>query len=98
MKERLIKIFNGNIITPYKVVQQGTVVIKGDKIIDVSEAAIEVPGAVELDAKGHYVMPGFIDIHVHGGGGCDFMDGEESSVWYHRHASYNAHQRRSRYY
>jgi N-acetylglucosamine-6-phosphate deacetylase len=78
MKERLIKIFNGNIITPYKVVQQGTVVIKGDKIIDVSEAAIEVPGAVELDAKGHYVMPGFIDIHVHGGGGCDFMDGEEA--------------------
>ena len=28
----------------------------------------------ELDAKGGYLMAGFVDIHVHGGGGADFMD------------------------
>lgn len=28
-----------------------------------------------IDAEGNYVSPGFIDIHVHGGGGHDFMDG-----------------------
>ena len=28
-----------------------------------------------LDAMGGYVFPGFIDVHVHGGGGADFMDG-----------------------
>lgn len=28
-----------------------------------------------LDAEGGYVFPGFIDVHVHGGGGADFMDG-----------------------
>ncbi|MEO8823322.1 MAG: N-acetylglucosamine-6-phosphate deacetylase, partial [Ginsengibacter sp.] len=28
-----------------------------------------------LDAKGNYISPGFIDIHIHGGGGSDFMDG-----------------------
>ncbi len=28
-----------------------------------------------LNAEGHYVSPGFVDIHVHGGGGYDFMDG-----------------------
>ena len=27
-----------------------------------------------IDAGGRYVAPGFIDIHVHGGGGYDFMD------------------------
>ncbi len=28
-----------------------------------------------IDCKGNYILPGFIDIHVHGGGGFDFMDG-----------------------
>ena len=27
-----------------------------------------------LDAQGGYLLPGFVDIHVHGGGGADFMD------------------------
>ena len=31
-----------------------------------------------LDAMGGYVFPGFIDVHVHGGGGADFMDGTGS--------------------
>ena len=30
--------------------------------------------AATLDAQGKYISPGFIDIHVHGGGGHDFMD------------------------
>lgn len=29
-----------------------------------------------LDAKGNYLSPGFIDLHVHGGNGCDFMDAD----------------------
>ena len=78
MNERPIKIVNGNIITPFKVMNNGTVVIKGNTIIDVSAGTIEVPDALELDAAGHYVMPGFIDIHVLGGGGSDFMDGQET--------------------
>ncbi len=28
-----------------------------------------------VDANGGYVFPGFIDVHIHGGGGADFMDG-----------------------
>lgn len=32
-----------------------------------------------IDAAGHYVSPGFIDLHVHGGGGHDFMDGTEEA-------------------
>ena len=34
----------------------------------------------EIDAAGHYVSPGFIDIHVHGGGGYDFSDGEVKDI------------------
>lgn len=33
----------------------------------------------EFDAKGAYVSPGFVDIHVHGGGGSDFMDEEDTA-------------------
>jgi len=69
-----LKIHNGKILTPYRIIY-GTVVVVGNRIIEVAEGDIEVPGAVEVDARGQYISPGFIDIHVHGGGGYDFMDG-----------------------
>jgi len=33
-----------------------------------------------IDAKGCYVSPGFIDIHIHGSEGCDVMDGEPEDL------------------
>ncbi|MEO6000689.1 MAG: N-acetylglucosamine-6-phosphate deacetylase [Chitinophagaceae bacterium] len=77
--DRKIKIFNGRIITPYRVIPNGTVVINGNKIESVVEGNVEVPGAEEINARGQYISPGFIDIHVHGGGGHDFMDGSETA-------------------
>ncbi|MEO5979538.1 MAG: N-acetylglucosamine-6-phosphate deacetylase [Chryseolinea sp.] len=71
----LLKVFNGRIITPDRSINNGTVIVKGGKIAEVSDKNIEVTGATEIDAQGQYVTPGFIDIHVHGGGGFDFMDG-----------------------
>lgn len=35
---------------------------------------------IHIDANGNYISPGFIDIHVHGGGGHDFMDGSEKAM------------------
>jgi len=70
-----LKIYNGRIITPYRVLPQGTIVVEGGKITAVSEANIEVPGATEIDAKGLNISPGFIDLHCHGGGGHSFLDG-----------------------
>lgn len=31
------------------------------------------------DSSAHYILPGFIDLHVHGGGGCDFMEAKDAS-------------------
>ena len=70
-----IKIFNGKILTPYRVIPEGSVVVIGGIITQVCEGNPDVPDALEIDAKGQYVSPGFIDIHVHGGGGYDFIDG-----------------------
>ncbi len=76
--ENKLKIYNGKILTPYRIIS-GTVVVVEGKIKEVAEGNIDVPGAVEIDAKGSYIAPGFIDIHVHGGGGHDFMDGSEEA-------------------
>lgn len=71
----IIKIFNGKVITPFRMIPHGTVVVRDGKISDILEGDIEVSEAIEIDAQGKYISPGFIDIHVHGGGGHDFMDG-----------------------
>lgn len=70
-----LKIYNGDVITPYKIIKSGTVLIKDGKIIDLKAGNIDAPDGESIDAKGNYISPGFIDIHVHGGGGHDFMDG-----------------------
>jgi N-acetylglucosamine-6-phosphate deacetylase len=74
MKKSLIKIYNGRIITPYRIIPHGTVLITGEIITEVTAGDIEVSNAIEIDAGGRYIAPGFIDIHIHGGGGHDFMD------------------------
>jgi N-acetylglucosamine-6-phosphate deacetylase len=74
MEAYQLKILNGKIITPTGIKEGGSVLISNGKIKEVSEKNIEAPADVEIDARGKYVSPGFIDIHVHGGGGHDFMD------------------------
>ena len=69
-----IKIYNGKIITQQGIVDRGTLLIDGTKIQSVIAGDSNVKADLEIDAKGKYVSPGFIDIHVHGGGGHDFMD------------------------
>src|SRR6478672_6072622 len=79
MKTQYVKIYNGKIITPYKINLNGSILINNDKIIEVSEGSIDAPNALQIDAHGKYIAPGFIDIHVHGGGGYDFMDATETA-------------------
>lgn len=74
-----IKITNGTVLTPFRAIKNGTVVVEEGKILGVHEDNVEVPDAEEIDAQGLYIAPGFIDIHVHGGGGFDFMDGTEEA-------------------
>lgn len=70
----MIKIYNGRIITPAGILNNGTLLIEGSRILEVTENNIDVEHAVEINAGGRFISPGFIDMHVHGGGGHDFMD------------------------
>ncbi|HEY5591439.1 MAG TPA: N-acetylglucosamine-6-phosphate deacetylase [Paludibacter sp.] len=72
MQKTIIK--NGQIITPYRNLGLGYVVIEGGKILEVGAGEIELSNATVIDAQGAYIAPGFIDLHTHGAGNADFMD------------------------
>jgi N-acetylglucosamine-6-phosphate deacetylase len=79
LQQKQLKIYNGKIITPSTIISDGVVLVKGDTIAVVSDKNIDIPDAIEINAKGNYISPGFIDLHVHGGAGYDFMDGSETA-------------------
>jgi N-acetylglucosamine-6-phosphate deacetylase len=66
----------GRVLTPWREIANGTIVTRDGRIEAVGPAgAVSIPlDAERLDAAGCTVVPGFIDIHVHGGDGADFMD------------------------
>ena len=66
-------ITNAKIVLENKVIENGYVVIKDGKILEIGEGKYQGNDMV-FDAKGNVLMPGFIDIHVHGSCGIDFMD------------------------
>ena len=69
-----ITIRNGNIVTPWGVVR-GNLCTRNGVISYVGAPSGEPPSNGTLDAEGKYVLPGLIDIHMHGGGGFDLASG-----------------------
>lgn len=69
-----LKLSNAQIITPQGILENGSLLVTDGIITEISAANIHAPHAKEINAGGRYISPGFIDIHVHGGGGRDFMD------------------------
>ena len=72
-----LAIINGRLILPEGVVADDKVIVcnsgKIESIVP-KEQFVPAEGCEVIDAEGRYVAPGFIDLHVHGGGGHDFMD------------------------
>ena len=70
-----LKIINGRVITSQRIMDHANLLIADGVIKEISEKSIGSKADVVLNAEGNYIAPGFIDIHIHGGGGSDFMDG-----------------------
>jgi N-acetylglucosamine-6-phosphate deacetylase len=71
----------GHIVLPDRVLEHGQVVIAGETIQGVHSQPTPQrnSGAAVIDLQGSYLVPGFVDLHVHGGAGADFMDGTDEA-------------------
>jgi N-acetylglucosamine-6-phosphate deacetylase len=69
-------------ITPFEEISDALVVIQGSKISAVGrKGKVDLPrGAREINASGRTVVPGFVDVHIHGGGGHDVMQGTREAL------------------
>jgi N-acetylglucosamine-6-phosphate deacetylase len=67
----MIQLAGADVILPDRLISPGTVVIEGDRIVDVMAGG-------DSTLHGHYVVPGFIDVHVHGIQGHDTLDDSEA--------------------
>ncbi len=77
MDNKCYSLINGTLVTPYRVLPNSGLVIEGSKIKNLFSMDSFHPhdGTEVFDVKGAYIAPGFIDMHLHGGGGADVMDG-----------------------
>jgi N-acetylglucosamine-6-phosphate deacetylase len=88
MSELLIQ--NAEIITSERVIANGWLLARGGKIIAYGEGEVRSGAAQVLDAGGRTLLPGFIDVHVHGAMGGDTMDAASDSL--RKMAAYYASQ------
>ena len=75
----LTQIINGQILTPQGWLKDGSVLVSDGKILDVTNSDLAVIGAKLVDARGMYIIPGFVAMNIHGGGGFDFSECTEEA-------------------
>ena len=73
-------IVNGALVTPDAVLL-GKTLLFDERIEAIADARDPLPAGVDtVDARGGCVLPGFVDLHVHGGGGADFLDADPDAI------------------
>jgi N-acetylglucosamine-6-phosphate deacetylase len=75
-------VFRGNVVLPDRVLPAGVVIVADGRIVDVRSAQdCQLPASAQIfDARDGFICPGFVDIHTHGGGGSDYMDGTPDAI------------------
>ena len=65
---------NARVILQDRELERSSVVVESGLITRVADAAPAIPGAQTIDLTGMVLLPGFIDVHIHGSAGIDVMD------------------------
>ena len=83
-KNKRIIIMNGTIITPFHLVSAKAIIVEKGRIREIVNkeeiSSATLTGAKVIEGKDKFIVPGYIDIHVHGGGGSDVMDGDYEAI------------------
>ncbi|MGA5223974.1 N-acetylglucosamine-6-phosphate deacetylase [Streptomyces koyangensis] len=75
------KVLTGaRVVLPSGTVEDGELVIDGAHIGGSAPSAGQEPEAERWDLSGHWIVPGFVDLHNHGGGGASFTSGTVDDV------------------
>ena len=79
-----ITIANARVVASERVLWPGWMTVANGRVAQMGEG--DSPASVDLDARGAWLAPGFVDMHVHGGGGAAFTIADEiaSAVSFHR--------------
>ena len=72
-------ITNAQILTSDGWIANGAISFANGRITSIQEEIPHDPSDNIIDAQGAYIVPGFIDMHVHGGGGRDFLEGSDEA-------------------
>ena len=76
----LTQIYNGQILTPSGWISGGSLLFEDSRIVEIRKNShIEPRADTAINALGMHVVPGGIELHCHGGGGHDFMEGTEEA-------------------
>jgi len=75
----MIFLSGADIVLPDRILGPGTLAIDNETIVDIGSGSRSSSGSDTLfDLTGHLVVPGFIDVHVHGVEGTDTLDGDDA--------------------
>lgn len=79
---RRIVLKNARVVTPNRIISNGGVIVEGEiiQLLFEGDQVKTYKSDKIINLKGRYLAPGFIDIHTHGAGGYDFMDGTIKSI------------------
>lgn len=76
-------IINANVVTMNELLPNSAIWVEGGKIKKITSTSSDFAAPSNskvIDAGGHIVMPGMIDVHIHGANGFDMMDGTVESI------------------
>ena len=74
----MIVLSGATLVLPDRLLSPGTLVIDDGRIVEIRSDAPGAPAQSHFAFHGHYIVPGFVDVHVHGVEGLDTLDADDT--------------------